>query len=235
MNIKSKKKKDTTKPNGFYLHPVHQVHDGIITTFSGKKVSLLNPTPDMICIEDIAHGLAYENRFGNQRALHYSVAQHSILVSCNSPESIRKEALLHDATEAYISDVIKPLKVILGTKYNEIERKFQYAIVSKFKLDFDKLSYVKKYDKIALENENDAMIKGDALNYWQVISKWNQEEYERDKNSLFFLSTMVLDARKAEYEFVKFYCRFFGLTKEFSLILNNIDSCRKRCALTQQI
>lgn len=116
-----------------------------ITTFTGKLFNFLEPDPDSICIEDIAHGLAYENRFANQGICHYSVAQHSLLVEQNVPFSgkwkrsvadvvkLRLIALLHDATEAYLGDMAKPLKRVIP-QYQAIEEKVHRAIAKRFKL-----------------------------------------------------------------------------------------------------
>lgn len=80
-----------------------------IRTFSGKLVDPINLTPDDICIEDIAHALSNQCRFSGHVRRFYSVAEHSVRVmkKCKiDPLS----ALLHDASEAYLVDVPRPLK-----------------------------------------------------------------------------------------------------------------------------
>jgi 5'-deoxynucleotidase YfbR-like HD superfamily hydrolase len=92
--------------------------------------------------------------FGGQIQEHYSVMSHSLLVAELAPMHLRYAALLHDASEAYIGDVIKPLKVLLGDVYANIEAKWMAVIGEKYGIpdvDFDK---VKHYDKIALEYES---------------------------------------------------------------------------------
>jgi hypothetical protein len=140
--------------------PVHDVYDGKFNAVSGKQIDLLCPTPDMICIEDIAHALSNICRFGGHSRLFYSVAQHSVLVAELGPIRLRKEALLHDATEAYVGDVIKPLKVLLGDVFENIENSFLKAIIKKFGLDDKRLLKVKQYDKEALELEHEYLQKG---------------------------------------------------------------------------
>ncbi len=139
-------------------HPVHQVSDGFFTTFTGKKVSYHNPTTDMICIEDIAHSLSNICRFGGHVKHFYSVAQHSMLVAYLAPPELFLPALLHDATEAYCGDVIKPLKIIIGMNYERVESKFAALIAKKFDIDLLDFKAIKEFDKLALEIEHHALI-----------------------------------------------------------------------------
>ena len=81
-----------------------------IQTFTGKAFDLLDPKPEMVCIEDIAHHLALINRFTGATREPYSVAQHSVLCSWIVPPELALTALLHDAPEAYVADVSRPMK-----------------------------------------------------------------------------------------------------------------------------
>lgn len=83
-------------------------------TFSGRRFYPAAPHVDAGCLDDIAHSLAHQCRFAGHCFTSYSVAQHSVLVSqlC-SPEN-QLVGLLHDATEAYLQDIIRPLKKLLG-------------------------------------------------------------------------------------------------------------------------
>jgi 5'-deoxynucleotidase YfbR-like HD superfamily hydrolase len=94
------------------MKPVLEVNDGIINTVSGIEMDLLNPTPEMIDINDIAHSLGMQCRFGGHVSMFYSVAQHSVFVAGKAPAELRKHALLHDAAEAYLQDITAPLKNI---------------------------------------------------------------------------------------------------------------------------
>lgn len=91
----------------------------IIPTFTGKLFDLLEPTEDMICIEDIAHHLSLMNRFCGATKFPYSVAYHSIFVSNNLSDNLKLEGLLHDAEEAYIHDLTAPFKELIRSAYDE--------------------------------------------------------------------------------------------------------------------
>lgn len=102
-----------------------------IETFTGTKFDLLDTEEDDIHISDIAHALSNICRFCGHTKSFYSVAQHSVLVSDLLPDSLKLVGLLHDATEAYLHDITKPLKSVLSD-YREIEKKLQYVISNKF-------------------------------------------------------------------------------------------------------
>lgn len=148
-----------------HFHPIHACNDGIFNTVSGIKVDLLHPTEDMIDIRDIAAALSKICRFGGHSKHFYSVAQHCVMVAAMAPENIKCEALLHDASEAYLGDVIKPLKVILGASYRNMETVFEGIISQKFGLNTDEWTHseVKMLDMAALELEHYAFQRGDDL------------------------------------------------------------------------
>lgn len=96
-----------------------------ISTYSGKAFDLLNPTPDMIDVNDIAHHLSLINRFTGATREPYSVAQHSVLVAMVVENKLPKTslplgALLHDCHEAFIGDISTPMKDLIGR--NRINR-----------------------------------------------------------------------------------------------------------------
>lgn len=87
--------------------------DGTIRTFTGRLFRPLDPAPGEIEIRDIAHALAHTCRFGGHTREAYSVAQHAVLVSHHAEQIDRYAGLwglLHDASEAYLCDVPRPLK-----------------------------------------------------------------------------------------------------------------------------
>jgi uncharacterized protein len=109
---------------------------------SGRRLDLLNPSPLDIELSDIAHGLARVARWNGQtNGDHaFSVAQHSLVVEtifrqqnrCDAGECLI--ALLHDAPEYVIGDMISPFKAVLGGHYKEIEARLQSAIHLRFSL-----------------------------------------------------------------------------------------------------
>ncbi len=110
---------------------------------SGRRLDLLDPSPLDIEIEDIAHGLARVARWNGQTVgVHaFSVAQHSLVVEdlCRklAPEMTKKQrlaALLHDAPEYVIGDMISPFKAALGLDYKAFEAKLEAAIHMRFGL-----------------------------------------------------------------------------------------------------
>ncbi len=110
---------------------------------SGRRLDLLNPSPLDIEIEDIAHGLARVARWNGQTigAHPYSVAEHSLLVEqivrIYKPKSTPAEqmtALLHDAPEYVIGDMISPFKAALGLDYKAFEARLEAAVHIRFGL-----------------------------------------------------------------------------------------------------
>jgi 5'-deoxynucleotidase YfbR-like HD superfamily hydrolase len=110
---------------------------------SGRRLDLLDPSPLDVEIEDIAHGLARVARWNGQTsgAHIFSVAQHTLLVEAvmrtQSPRidaRLRLAALLHDAPEYVIGDMISPFKAVLGGDYKAVEQRLLAAIHIRFGL-----------------------------------------------------------------------------------------------------
>lgn len=110
---------------------------------SGRRLDLLDPTPMDIEIEDIAHGLAFVARWNGQTRgdFAYSVAEHSLLVEeifsrmqPKAPVKWRLAALLHDAPEYVIGDMISPVKAAVGPGYGELDQRLTAAIHIRFGL-----------------------------------------------------------------------------------------------------
>lgn len=135
---------------------------------SGRRLDLLNPAPDDVSIEDIAHGLARVARWNGQTtgAHAFSVAQHALLVEQiardTSPEDgsgldwetrWQQAALLHDAAEYVIGDLISPFKTAIGLDYKAFENKLMRAVHQRFALPAELpapvAAHIKRADTIA--------------------------------------------------------------------------------------
>lgn len=125
---------------------------------SGRRLDLLDPSPFDVEIEDIAHGLARVARWNGQTLGEhpYSVAEHSLLVErivgLMKPNATPRElivALLHDAPEYVIGDMISPFKNAIGLDYKAFEAKLEAAIHLRFGLDAHPTETLKKLVKRA--------------------------------------------------------------------------------------
>lgn len=139
------------------FHDIHKHEDGVFNTASGRLINIYNPEPDSIILSDIANSLSKICRFGGHIHDFYSVAQHSVLVAAMADSDIKMEALMHDAAEAFVGDMIKPLKTIIGKQFDDIEDRFMQIIVDKFELDMAKMYRVKEYDLAALSLEHNVL------------------------------------------------------------------------------
>lgn len=111
----------------------------LIITYSGRHVNPTDLRPEDICIEDIAHALALCNRFAGHTRRPISVAQHSVYVArlCRGVENrniaLESQALLHDASEAYLGDITKWLKSTSAfAEYRIVEARIQSQIFQAF-------------------------------------------------------------------------------------------------------
>ena len=134
---------------------------------SGRHIDFQNPDPAEIAIEDIAVALARECRFSGQTRAFYSVAQHSVLVSRIVPEAFALEALLHDATEAFIKDLPSPLKGMLP-EYSRIERILDRVIRRKFGLPEEMSGAVHRADRVLLAMEKRDLMPEDSCD-WPIL------------------------------------------------------------------
>ena len=171
---------------------VDVVEDAWIQTFSGQKLFLCHPDPKSILIGDIAHALSNQCRFGGSCSSFYSVAQHcSLVYDLGLPvveQSLRRvklagtlsdfalirqhqdsmlALLLHDAAEAYLGDISRPLRTLLP-KYNEIEANMINVIFNVFGLHpYDSYKEtIELVDDLALKIEAQSLMPSKLLKEW---------------------------------------------------------------------
>lgn len=168
-----------------------------IRTFSGIYMNVFEPTLDMIFIDDIAHALSNQCRFGGHLPQFYSVAQHSILCSTLVSNEYKLAALLHDASEAYLLDIPSPIKQGLSN-YKEIEDKLMTLIAKKFGFKYPLESQVKEIDKkiLALEWEQLMMQKTIVENF----RCWSPEYAKRRFLEAYITITEFLALRSSTEE-----------------------------------
>lgn len=143
-----------------------------LQTYSGKAYVIADPDPDQICLEDIARALSNQCRFAGHSRYFYSVAEHSVHV-CNRVREILEigsainhsdlgdedrlivaAALLHDASEAYLLDIPRPLKIEDGMSfYRGMHAKTMTLILEKYGLPTEKLDIIKQADNELLSTE----------------------------------------------------------------------------------
>jgi hypothetical protein len=144
----------TAKEHGFKLK---KGQSPAFQTNSGTLVYLTDPKKEQICIYDIAHNLSHQARYNGALDQFYSVAQHSVYVaeymeSQGHDTNMCLKALLHDAHEAYLGDVVTPLKVLLPD-YMVIEQNLDDVICDKFKVPRGMPPELKEADKIIYATE----------------------------------------------------------------------------------
>jgi len=175
-----------------------------ITTYSDKRFNLFGDDPSEICIEDIGHALSNQCRYTGHVTHFYSVAQHSVLVTSivewlGGNQGEQRQALFHDASEAYLSDMAAPFKAqVVG--YHKLEAMIEKRIEEKYQL-IGKCDIVKKADWLALFVEAENLINADSRDWvgWDEHGQEAQElrieiipQLPRDAKSAFFAKAFDL-------------------------------------------
>lgn len=133
-----------------------------ILLISGKYLDILDPQPESIEIEDIARGLSRQARFGGHSNVMYTVAQHSIECSLLVSNKYKIQALLHDASEAYIGDIPTPFKNHLPD-YLNIEFNLMKVIGKKYGFEWPVSDDVDLIDKYLFQLEWNQFTNGDKI------------------------------------------------------------------------
>jgi hypothetical protein len=135
-----------------------------IRTYTGLYFNILEPTEDMICIEDIAHSLSMQCRFAGHLPVFYSVAKHSLMCVNAVSEQNKLAALLHDASEAYLLDIPSPIKPHINN-YKEIENNIMKLIAKKFGFLYPLVQEVRDIDATVLIWEWENLMLGKNVTY----------------------------------------------------------------------
>jgi len=155
-------------------------HGDWITVHSGRRFYPLDPRAEDIDIHDIAHALSMVCRFTGHVSRFYSVAEHSIHVAYHIEAETGDRALalcglLHDASEAYLCDVARPVKRMPEmAAYREAESRVEAVIAAKFGLPYPLPAIVKHHDERALMTERRDLVPGASLSGWtgNVVEPW---------------------------------------------------------------
>lgn len=164
-----------------------------IQTYSGVKFHPLNPNPDDINLKDIAHALSMQCRFSGHCKWHYSVAQHSVHVSMELPPEMRVWGLLHDASEAYLVDLPRPLKRSseMGSLYMEIEERLMRAVAARFDLQWPMPDAVHDADNALLMAEKRDLMGASPEPWIETMAPvaWSIPEWSWPRAEWEFLAT----------------------------------------------
>lgn len=139
----------------------------------GKVCDMWDLVPSMVHLNDVADTLSKINRFGGRTPYPYSVAQHAVLVSYLVPPEHAYEALHHDDTEAFVGDVLGPIKANLPW-FKELEARVRRAVAYKFGLAECEPAAVKSADELALKIEQ-SLIQGRKDIVWSLpagVARW---------------------------------------------------------------
>lgn len=135
-------------------------------TYSGVQLYPAAPEPHDFRIEDIARGLSHMCRFNGQIREFYSVAQHVVLCSWLAEEEDKPEALMHDNSEAYIADIVRPAKLSLPD-YLNMEKGIEKAISQRFNLPHPMTARVKAIDNRMCVTEASQLMSNKAIRWWE--------------------------------------------------------------------
>ncbi len=170
-----------------------------IGVYGGKKFWPLDPRPEDVDMIGVAHALSQVCRFNGHTKFHWSIAQHSLLVEdilctyLGQSENYRMRllGLLHDASEAYISDLLRPFKKSVNG-YKEIEAAVENAILVHCGLNEES---IEKYELVKLADDIALMVEARMLMYpdenWEIMKLWKDEYREYEKYIKFVPNIMI--------------------------------------------
>lgn len=174
-----------------------------LRTSSGTNVSIESPNPETIFLSDIAHALSRTTRFGGHIVVdHYgcNAQQHCCVnlgIALEYSKAELKAVLLHDAAEAYLGDVIRPLKVNLPL-YHEYELRFEAVLAEKFDVSFNSFAnQIKFVDNVLLMKEKALLLKNS-----QTFTFNDESKYQLPANIDWVFKPFEYTPSKATREFL---------------------------------
>lgn len=163
-----------------------RVTENEVETFSGAYVDVSNPQPETISLEDIAHALAYTCRYGGHCKSFYSVAEHAVFVSRRLDRkgfsrALQLAGLHHDDAEAYLGDIPRPLKPLLGFGYEALTARMDRAIEDALNIPVDPKFHreIKKADNWSLFVEARHLLPSGGHGWWdgeQGAERWGIDD-----------------------------------------------------------
>jgi len=172
---------------------------------SGTEFYVLDPRAEEIHISDIAHNLANNCRFHGSCRTHYSVAEHSLYVAYllrREPVDIQLQALLHDATEAYLPDLAPQIKVAIP-QFKALEDRLWAAICLRFGIRVEKPFIIKAADIACLVPEFKQLLPPHRLPTVDRHTQMLEEHYPQIIREARTLKIRVLSQSKAERKFLE--------------------------------
>jgi hypothetical protein len=158
-----------------------------IQTYTGQAFWDFDPRPEEVCIEDIAHALAFQCRYGGHSKRFYSVAEHCYWVSQLCSEENAFAGLMHDRTEAYLIDLPRPIKWHLP-EYKTLEAVLDIVTAVPFGLAVPMPDEVKQIDNAILACERNQLMSHNGTPFdWEILTTvkvdvelacWRPEEAE---------------------------------------------------------
>lgn len=191
------------------------VGDMYMGTFTGKKFYPNDFKPSDVCIEDVAHALSMECRYGGHTRTFYSVAEHCCLLCDHVMTSVgtsrltlyemARVALLHDAAEAYVSDMTRPLKKVLPS-FKMLENRVETVVFEALGVDDHMPDWLKRLDQRIIKDEQRQLFdhiyneqyhdRDEALNV--RIQSWLPEQAEREFLTRYHELTNFINSMKNE-------------------------------------
>ena len=172
--------------------------DDFILTISGRMVAPLNPDPNQIRIEDIAHSLSHLCRASGHLIRYYSVAEHCVYCYREArargyTPKVQLACLMHDGAEAYLGDLIRPIKKLLP-EYSEYEKEMQKAIAIGLNLP-----------QLTPEEEQLVVDVDNTLFYHEFITFHGTKMYDQPKEIYVQLALDMPDPKDVRAEFLRIY------------------------------